>query len=138
MDNRTESSPAGLLSIELIVESIDRALELFSGILGLEVLSRGPSSLVTGEVAMIDAGGCVITLLEPSTSGDGTILSERTPRLSQLVLASPSAEALRNSSMRAGLAVVPLVGDSFYMTPEAVAGALGQRVAVVVTSAGSR
>jgi len=138
MDNLAESSPAGLLSIELIVESMERALELFSGILGLEVLSRGPSSLVAGEVAMIDAGGCVITLLEPSAAGDGTILSERTPRLSQIVLASPSAEALRNSSMRAGLAVVPLAGDSFYMTPEAVAGALGQRVAVVVTSAGSR
>jgi|GEM_PF-2876258 len=129
-------SPVGLLSIELIVENLERAVELFHGVLGMDVLSRGPSALVRGEMATVDAGGCVITLLEPASSGDGTILSERTPRLSQIVLASgtETTQSLRHGAVAAGLAVVPLDGAAFYVTPEAAAGALGQSVAVVVTA----
>ena len=126
-----------VIGIELIVDDLDRAIELLSGIVGFELISRAPSDLVAGELAILDAGPIVISLLHPAASGPGSVLAERTPRLSQIVLASAStddAHELRAAAMDAGLAVAMLDDDNFHVTPEAVEGALGQPVAIVVTT----
>jgi hypothetical protein len=126
-----------VIGIELIVDDLDRAIELLSGIVGFELISRAPSDLVAGELAILDAGPIVISLLHPAASGPGSLLAERTPRLSQIVVASAAmdeARELRETAMDAGLAVAMLGEDSFHLTPEAVEGALGQPVAIVVTT----
>lgn len=125
-----------LIGIELVVADLDRALELFGGVLGLDVLHRGPSALVAGELATIDAGALVITLLQPAASGEGTVLAERTPRLSQLVMgtgASDDAATVLERSVQAGLSAMPSDAGHFHISPESVEGAIGQPVAVVVT-----
>lgn len=134
MENAVVRPQAGVVSIELVVEDLDRSLELLTGVLGLELLWRGPSALVTGEMATVDAGGCLLTLLEPASSGEGTILAERTPRLSQLVVGASPADVVRlhEAAVTAGLACAPS-GRGFFVTPESAVGALGQPVAVVVT-----
>lgn len=125
------------LGIELIVDDLDRAIELFTDVLGLTLIDRGPSGLVVGEAATIDAGGIVISLLAPSAVGPGTVLAERTPRLSQIVLGDVSGgdvtPALARCAER-GLAVARLGDRAFHVTPESAEGALGLPVAVVVTS----
>lgn len=126
-----------VIGVELIVEDLDRAVELFTEVLGLELLSRGPAPTVAGEAAVIDAGAFAITLLAPAAGGPGHVLAERTPRLNQLVVGLPAlvdVEVLRDRATEAGLAVRSTDGGSFYLVPEAVAGALGQEVAVVVTA----
>jgi catechol 2,3-dioxygenase-like lactoylglutathione lyase family enzyme len=125
-----------LAGIELIVDDLDRAIELFRDVLGFEVLSRGPSALVAGETAAIDLDSIVLNLLAPAATGEGTILAERTARLSQLIAVEReerAGELRRDAALERGLAVAPLDDSSFYVTPESVAGALGQAVAVVVT-----
>jgi catechol 2,3-dioxygenase-like lactoylglutathione lyase family enzyme len=130
-------SRLGLIGIELVVADLERSLELFCDILGFELLSRGPAEHVSGEVATIDSGAIVLTLLAPSNSGDGSVLAERTPRLGQLIVGAGGVEATvaaLERSVRAGLSAVPSGDHRFHLTPEAVDGALGLPVAVVVTT----
>lgn len=131
------SSPLSLIGLELLVADLDRSLELFCGVLGFDLLARGPSAHVVGEMATIDTGTVVLTLLAPASSGDGSVLSERTPRLGQLVIATDdalAASAALDRSVTAGLSAVPAGDGRFHITPEAVAGAIGQPVAVVITT----
>lgn len=122
------------IGIELIVDDLDRAVELFVAVMGCAVLSREPSTMVAGEVAVIDAGNVVISLLAPAASGDGAVLAERAPRLSQLIFGTedPAASnAAFDRAVAAGLAVSDLLGGRFHVTPESAIGALGQPVAIV-------
>ena len=125
-----------VLGIELVVDDLDRAVELFTTVLGCALLSRGPAALVAGELAVIDAGAMVISLLEPAASGPGPLLGHREPRLTQIVMSSPSSghtAEVMTRSIEAGLSVVP-GSTGFHLDPDALEGALGQMVAVVVTT----
>ncbi len=123
------------IGIELVVEDLDRAIELFGGVLGCPVSAPSESTIVVGRMAVVDAGGIAITLLEPADSGPGTLLSDRTPRLSQIVFGAAGSADVRSAhdtAIESGLAVVPF-GNGFHLSPESLKGALGQLVAVVVT-----
>lgn len=133
MDDR-----ATLLGIEIVVGDLDRAVAFFADVLGLEVVQRGPSGLVEADTAVIDAGTVAITLLAPKDHGPGRLLPNREPRVSQLVLGAPPQDGvagLRARLVEAGLAVVPVDDESFYVTPEAVSGALGIAAAIVAVPA---
>jgi catechol 2,3-dioxygenase-like lactoylglutathione lyase family enzyme len=126
-----------LIGIELVVADLGRSLELFCDVLGFELLQRGPSEHVAGEFATVDAGTVILTLLAPASSGEGAVLSERTPRLGQLVVGADGVEATAaalDRTVRAGLSAVPSSELRFHVTPEAIDGALGLPVAVVVTT----
>lgn len=120
-----------MVAIELVVADLDRAVELFCDVLGGTLLSRGPAALVAGESAIVDANGLLISLLAPASSGEGTVLVFREPRVSQLVFTATddTAEA---TAMAAGLSVAPMA-NGFHLTPESVEGALGFPIAVVVS-----
>lgn len=134
-----------MAGIELLVDDLDRAVELWTGVLGFELAERGPALHVAGQVAVVTDGHLAVTLLEPADAGPGTVLADRTPRLSQIVLTGstpaddPEAPdglgAAAERAVEAGFSVVP-TADGFYLSPEAVAGALGAEVAVVVTGGG--
>lgn len=129
--------PSRAIGLELIVSDLDRAVELFETVLGLPVISRGPATLVAGELATIDLGSIVLSLLCPAADGEGPLLAERTPRLSQLVLAAGSdgaVDAVQATAAECGLSVQRLASDRCYLTPESVEGAVGQPFAVVITS----
>jgi len=122
------------IGIELIVEDLNRAVELFVDVMGFELVSREPSSLIEGEVAVVDAGNIVISLLEPVKSGSGAVLGERSPRLSQIVFGSTDANdvtATFDRAVGAGLSVSDMREGRFHITPDSVRGALGQFVALV-------
>lgn len=122
------------IGIELVVEDLDRAIELFVSVLGFRLLSRGPAALAPGEVAAIDAGNIVISLLLPPQSGDLATITERTPRLSQLILGASDASGVADTfdrAVTAGLSVTDLPGGRFAIVPESVLGALGLHVAIV-------
>jgi catechol 2,3-dioxygenase-like lactoylglutathione lyase family enzyme len=126
-----------LIGIELVVADLERSLELFCGILGFELLQRGPSEHVAGEFATVDTGTIVLTLLAPASSGEGALLAERTPRLAQVIVGAGGVEATAGAldrTIRAGLSAVPSSEGRFHITPEAIDGALGLAVAVVVTT----
>ncbi|MFZ9483327.1 MAG: VOC family protein [Ilumatobacteraceae bacterium] len=135
MENGVATTPPVVLSVELIVDDLDRALEMLCGALGLELVTTGSSALVAGRTATVDAGGCLLTLLEPISSGDGAVLADREPRLSQIVLGAVPAdvEHWRGTAVRSGLSCVTLGNGGFFVTPESVRGALGQSLAVVVS-----
>lgn len=120
-----------MVGLELVVGDLDRAVELFTSVLGCSLVSRGAATLVVGEVAIVDANGLMISLLQPAAAGDGTVLALREPRLSQLVLVSTDDRA-ETSALEAGLSVVPMA-HGFHLSPESVEGALGIPLAVVVT-----
>jgi catechol 2,3-dioxygenase-like lactoylglutathione lyase family enzyme len=128
-------TPIVAIGIELVVADLDRAIELFVDVLGCKLLARGPATLLPGESASIDAGNIVISLLAPATSGESTVLALRRPRLSQLVFATDSTgvDETKHRSSDAGLPVVTGPGR-FHIPPEAVEGALGERIAIVVTA----
>ena len=133
MDDR-----ATLLGIEIVVGDLDRAVALFTDVLGLEVTHRGPSPLIEADTAVVDVGSIAITLLAPKDHGPGRVLPNREPRVSQLVLgAATTADLadLRERVVESGLAVVAVDDASFYVTPEAVSGALGVSAAIVAVPA---
>jgi catechol 2,3-dioxygenase-like lactoylglutathione lyase family enzyme len=131
-----------LLSVELLVEGVERTIELLSGVLGLELIERRPATDVAGEIAILQAGDVAITLFAPAAEGPGRVLAERTPRLSQLVFAATDDAAdpdaadptitLRDRALDAGLAVEPLGARGFFVTPECAEGVLGTSTAIVV------
>ncbi len=126
------SNSTRAIGLELIVDDLDRAIELFTEVLGLPLLSRTPSELVLGEVAVVDAGSVVISLLQPASSGEGSLLAERAPRLSQLIFDADDLAAVRERSIERGLSVAPTDAKRFHLSPESVQGALGQPVAIVM------
>lgn len=121
-----------MVGIELVVGDLDRAVELFTEVLGCTLLTRGPAHLVVGEVALIDANGLIVSLLRPASAGEGTVLALREPRLSQFVFATTDGSA-EHAAVEAGLSVVPMDNGGFHLSPESVEGALGIPVAIVVT-----
>jgi len=122
-----------VLGLELIVGDIDRAVALFTDVFGFELHERGSSELISGHVAVVTDGRVGITLLQPTTDGDGKILPDRAARLSQVVLGSPEESIDHQTALaiEAGLAISP-TADGFYLTPESVGGALGLETAIVV------
>jgi catechol 2,3-dioxygenase-like lactoylglutathione lyase family enzyme len=124
-----------LLSVEIIVESLDRALEFLVGVLGCDLIDRRESMDPVGELALVDVGSIVLSLLQPSASGPGYVLPDRDPRVSQLVFSSDGdADEARGRSIDAGLAVAQLAGSNWYLAPAVVAGALGLSTAIVLTT----
>lgn len=125
---------------------LDRAVELFCDVLDLPLLRREPATMVTGELAVVDLGGLLLTLLCPAADGDGNLLADRTPRLSQLVFGVDGADAdqrlavlhgLLRTAAEHGLATQQSVAGYGYLTPESVEGAVGQPIAIVATAGGS-
>lgn len=127
------------------MDDLGRAIELFCDVLGLPLLRREPAQMVAGELAIVDLGSLVLTLLCPAADGEGNLLADRTPRLSQLVLGvdggdSGDAVAVLDGLLRTaaehGLATQRPATGYGYLTPESVEGAVGQRIAVVATADG--
>jgi catechol 2,3-dioxygenase-like lactoylglutathione lyase family enzyme len=122
------------IGIELVVENLDRAVELFVDVLGFDLISRGPAAFVPGEVAAIDAGNIVISLMMPATSGPNALLSGRQARLSQLIFGAMGRDGVTGvfeRSVAAGLSMTDLPEGRFAIVPESIRGALGIDVAVV-------
>ncbi len=129
---------ATAIGIELVVGDLDRSIELLSGVLGCDVLSRGPAELVAGEMAVLDAGSFVVSLLCPAASGEGAVLSERTPRLSQIIFScadDAARAAVHGRATEAGLSTSTTDDQRFHITPESIEGALGMPTAIVITTA---
>jgi catechol 2,3-dioxygenase-like lactoylglutathione lyase family enzyme len=123
-----------LLSVEIIVESLDRALEFLVGVLGCSLIDRHPSDNPVGEIALVDAGSIVLSLLEPSSAGPGFVLPTRDPRVSQFVFSATGVDdPAERVCADAGLAVEQVAQGGWYLAPAVVAGALGIACAVVVT-----
>lgn len=129
----TVTGRANLLGLEIIVSRIDDALTVLTEGLGWSVAYDGESADVAGRVVVLDAGTVTVTLLEPSDSGPG-LLSNRTPRLSQLVvggeidLASAALARLGAS----GLPSQAIDSTRRYVPPEAIVGVLGLDTALTV------
>lgn len=124
-----------LLSVEIIVESVERAIQLMVDTFGFPLVERRRTDDPAGEVAIVDAGGVLLSLLEPAAGGAGRLLPVRTPRLSQFVVgASPGEATMVHARVEAaGLASRHADGGRFFVTPESVVGALGLEAAIVVT-----
>jgi hypothetical protein len=124
-----------LLSVEVLVESLDRALEILVNCFGCSLIERVATETPAGERALVDAGSIVLTLLEPSPHGPGYVLPDRSPQFSQLVFGG-TEQAIAEVESRteaAGLAIEQLPGASWYVTRESVTGALGISTAMVFT-----
>lgn len=116
------------------MDDLDRATAFFNDVLGMPIVSRGPSEVIEGETATLDAGPVAITLLAPRSHGPGPVLPNRQPRVSQLVLGAHGEtriSSLQAELAEAGLPIVPVDGAGFFITPEAALGALGIATAVV-------
>lgn len=122
------------IGIELVVADLDRAIELFVSVLGCQLISRGPAPLVAGEVAAIDAGNIVISLLLPAQSGNDALMSHREPRLAQLIFGASGVSGVSaafDRALHAGLSLMDMPDGRFAIIPEVVHGALGLELAIV-------
>jgi catechol 2,3-dioxygenase-like lactoylglutathione lyase family enzyme len=124
-----------LLSVEIVVESLDRAIEFLVDYLGCELVERVKSADPVGERAMIDAGQIYISLLQPSPHGPGPVATNQLPRLSQLVFGADHAALgdFRTRSELGGLSITALADNGLLIDAQTVAGALGVETAIVVT-----
>jgi catechol 2,3-dioxygenase-like lactoylglutathione lyase family enzyme len=124
-----------LLSVEIVVESLNRAVEFLVDYLGCELVERVNSADPAGERALIDAGQIYISLLQPSSHGPGPVTTNQTPRLSQLVFGADrlALDSLRSRSGLGGLSITALPNYGLLVGAQTVAGALGVETAIVVT-----
>jgi catechol-2,3-dioxygenase len=123
-----------LASLEFVVEDLDKSLELFVELIGLEIMSRNQHPVLAAEVAMISAGPIVITLLEPNDDPERTPMSAPEPRLAQMALVVPSEEeliGLRDRLIDAGAAVMSDSPQMFHLSETMIEGVLGRAPAPV-------
>jgi hypothetical protein len=129
-----------LVAIEFTVADLAPCLELFGGVLGLEVGPTFRHETLDAEVAQIDAGGVLINLLCPTDTGSGIPHGNPEPRLSQLNFVVPTAEALgalRRRCESSGAAVVQRSEDLFYVDSHMSSGLLGADATLVFSAEGS-
>ena len=122
------------IGIEFVVENLELAIELFVDVMGCRLISRGPAALIAGELATVDAGNIVISLIQLASSGEKSYLAQRPCQLSQVIFGADGREgvaATMERAVAAGLAIADLPGERFSIIPEAVRGALGIDVALV-------
>lgn len=131
-------APPVLIGIEMLVPDIAAALVLLGDSFGLELIERRSSEDPVGEIAVVDAGGVAITLLQAADQGPGFVLPRREPRVTQLVfgVAGGSAAPLRMSVAEAGLPTQPFGEGGFFVTPKGGAGLFGFEIATVVAAIG--
>lgn len=130
----TMGDTASVIGFELIVDDLDRAIALWTEVLGFQLTERKPSTLVAGELAIVTDQRVAVSLLRPADAGPGHLLADRTPRLSQIVFTidEHAAESSQLRATEAGLSVTASAAG-YYLSPESVEGALGIEAAFVVT-----
>lgn len=128
---------ANVLGVELVVGRIDDALPIVTDALGWTVVYDGPSGDVAGRTVVLDAGSITVTLLEPRDHGPG-ILSNRTPRLTQLVVGGEAADAeiTVDRLVALGLPTQSAGPTRRFVPPEAMVGVLGIETALMVQAIG--
>lgn len=123
-----------LIGLELLVPDIDPAIELFEGVIGLELVERRDSADPAGEIAVFAVGDAAITLIAPRDHGPGTVIDDRSPRLAQIVMALGRDELgpLVGSIEDAGAPVVRLDDHRAVVNPTVVEAATGVHTAITV------
>jgi len=121
-----------VIGLEILVPRLADALTFFVDALGFDLAYRGPARDVSGEAAVLDGGTIAVTLLEPAESGPG-LLSDRTPRVTQLVFgaAGESVLALAERMQSAGVATREHSDGRVFVPPDVAAGILGFEVALM-------
>jgi catechol 2,3-dioxygenase-like lactoylglutathione lyase family enzyme len=133
MDDTSADEPAPtLVAIEVVVLDLETALAFFGSTLGMPVVHRGPALDTAGELAVVDAGGIAVTLLAPVADGDD-VLSDRTPRFTQLVFATPDVARLRHRIEQRGIGVEATGPERAFVPPQAAEGVIGPHVALTFT-----
>lgn len=127
------NDPLNVVGLEILVRGIDEALPALVDGLGWEVVYRGPSGDVAGERVVLDAGSITVTLLQPAASGDA-VLSERTPRVTQIVVGGPPDDVANVDQRLGGLGVPTHDGGPGrrFVPPEVAAGLLGFETALML------
>jgi hypothetical protein len=129
-----------LVAIEFTVAELEPCLELFRGVLGMEVGPTFRHAVLDADVAQVNAGGLVINVLCPTDTGRGIPHGNPEPRLSQLNFVVETAEALTALLRRcegAGAAVVERGDDLFYLDSHMSSGLFGAEATLVFSSEAS-
>jgi catechol 2,3-dioxygenase-like lactoylglutathione lyase family enzyme len=135
-DTAVSDEPAlNLVGVELLVDRISPALDFFVSTLGFALVHSGPADDASGEIAVIDAGGVAITLLEPSDEGQ-QVIADRTPRLTQLVfgLGQDGMDRLFDHISERGVSVARLSDQRFFVPPEVAGGIVGSEIALTFSA----
>lgn len=127
-------SAFNLLGIELLVQNIDAATELFEGALGFELVERRSSEDPAGELAVFAIGDAAVTVIQPRDHGPGTVIEDRRPRLGQIVLGAARGQSadVIDAVSRAGGSVLRLDDQRTLIAPLVMAGATGIDAAITV------
>ena len=118
-----------LVSLEFIVEDLDKGLELFVDLMGLELVSRGQHPTLAAEVAMLASGSIAITLLQSTDDPDRRPMSSPEPRLAQMVFAVDSDDelmSLRDRMIEAGAGVMSDSDRMFHLGESMIEGVFGR------------
>jgi hypothetical protein len=123
-----------LTALEYTVADLEPCLQLFVGLLGLELVDRARHPALDAEVARISAGSVMINLLCPTDTGMGRPFPNPERRMSQLTFGLGSVTELAelgNSLAEAGAAVVERDEALSYIDADMIKGLLGTDAAMV-------
>lgn len=126
-----------LVAIEFTVADLTPCLELFGGVLGLEMTPVHRHPTIDAEVVQVNANGMVINLLCSTDTGNGSPLANPEPRLSQLNFVLPVSDdvaKLRKRCEEAGAAVVERDESLFYIDSHMSSGMLGPEATLVFST----
>ena len=126
-------SDVAIIGLEFLVGDLDGAVAVFVEAFGWQVIERGPSRSVAGtQVVLANASGSgpAITLFAAADHGPGTIVADRQPRLTQVVLGGNTADVAFRLE-RLGLPT-EVEDHAIFVNPRAMAGVWGANAALVV------
>lgn len=128
-------APPRLLSLEYVVDDLDRALELLVDLLGLELIDRHPHPALDAEVVTLDLGTVVLTLLHPTAVGDRPAVSAVACNLAQLLVeVDEPIEQLNERLAERGAGVVVDGPTMSHLSAQTTASVFGIAPSMLFTS----
>ena len=135
------SSSVSLVSAEYVVDDLERAEELFVGLMGLTVVQRSRHAEFDADLVLLNAGSVTLSLLCPTDVGDRPPFPAVEPKLAHLTFVVDDERdfvALRSRLVDAGAAVVHSGPQMFHLPEGLVQSILGDAPVIVVVQLNER
>jgi hypothetical protein len=117
-----------LRSLEFTVVDLEPCLELFVGLIGLELVDRFRHPTLDCEVAQLRSDAMTVNLLCPTDTGQGTPMPFPEVRMSQLTFtldATDAIDPLRQRLIEGGAAVVQRDDGMLFLDSHLINGLFG-------------
>ena len=133
------ATEAEFVSVEFVVDDLERAEEFLVGLMGLEILQRSRHAEFDADLVLLRSGSVTLSLLHPTDIGDRPPFPAVEPKLAHLTFVVEDEDefvAMRSRLVAAGAAVAHNGPRMFHLPEGFMQSVLGAAPAFAVVQVG--